>query len=172
MFRFFNRLLSDSKDLVRSRMFARGVWFPAANATGFFESLRLPQNDPDFQSEPLPKNVNDVHGNHRMTRKADDLAVTTINENGGRHRIYILSLPCSFVSSADNPFTSPSSHLRPPRISIARRWDPRQKRKRPSHKKCDWSVSERIAPPLPSRRMLRSPNGYGREAWGARSVFQ
>jgi len=37
---------------------------------------------------------------------------------------------------------------------------------------CDWSVCERIAPPLPSRRMLRSPNGYGREAWGASSVFQ
>jgi len=29
-----------------------------------------------------------------------------------------------------------------------------------------WSACERIAPPLPSRRMLRSPIGYGRETWG------
>ena len=36
------------------RMIAKGVWFPVANATRFFESLRLPQNDRDFQIEPLP----------------------------------------------------------------------------------------------------------------------
>ena len=59
-----------------------------------------------------------------------------------------------------------------PRGSISPAQPDRQKRKRSSRKKCDWSVCERIAPPLPSRRMLRSPNGYGREAWGARSAFQ
>ena len=129
---------------------------------------------------PTPRNCgNDLGGNHQQARKKwrrRPACGSLLRRLAGNHwasrpmRLWAGASPCPTFTNSRRKTIRVLSRL--PRAPGRELPDNLHKRKRSSHQKGDWSVCERIAPPLPSRRMLRSPIGYGREAWGARSVFQ